>query len=312
MALPVLEGIASVFGAAVPAYQQARNFVLKSQEAALDYRIAVANLITRLRTEELANAARMRSAAADAISNVRRTFELEGPVYQAVVAELINSNVPDQQQKNFLDSVRNQGYLTEDDVGYVFDLTKGDGLGGAGGGAGGRGQDDYALTEDYFKTEISNINSRIGTNLRELANLEDQHGDDSTFQNMSPSQQRRLISDIMDLKEQNNALIRDQNQLYASRDFVERNRNRGITVTLDEVIEQFPLRRHRANRPSTGTPVVTPPVPIDENPDFELEWDGSSTPNPNFLDEDLERARRDSALVDDAIPIVAPVYKDKQ
>jgi len=57
---------------------------------------------------------------------------------------------------------------------------------------------------------------------------------------------------------------------------------------------------------------VTPPVPIDENPDFELEWDGSSTPNPNFLDEDLERARRDSALVDDAIPIVAPVYKDKQ
>jgi hypothetical protein len=98
--------------------------------------------------------------------------------------------------------------------------------------------------------------------------------------------------------------------LYASRDFVERNRNRGITVTLDEVIEQFPLRRHLANRPSTGTPVVTPPVPIDENPN--LEWDGSSTPNPNFLDEDLERARRDSAWVNDAIPIVAPVYKDKQ
>jgi hypothetical protein len=128
---------------------------------------------------------------------------------------------------------------------------------------------------------------------------------------MGETEQRAIISGIMDLKEQNNALIRDQNQLYASRDFVERNRNRGITVTLDEVIEQFPLRRHRANRPSTGTPVVTPPVPIDENPDFELEWDGSSTPNPNFLDEDLERARRDSARVNDAIPIVAPVYKDK-
>jgi hypothetical protein len=311
MALPVLEGIASVFGAAVPAYQQARNFVLKSQEAALDYRIAVANLITRLRTEELANAARMRSAAADAISNVRRTFELEGPVYQAVVAELINSNVPDQQQKNFLDSVLNQGYLTEDDVGYVFDLTKGDGLGGAGGGAGGRGQDDYALTEDYFKTEISNINSRIGTNLRELANLENQYYDDSKRANMSDTQQRVMISDIMDLKEQNNALIRDQDQLYASRDFVERNRNQGIVVTLDEVIERFPLSRHRrANRPDTGIDVVTPSPVIDEVPS--LEWDGSSTPTSNVFNQDRERAIRDSIMVDQAIPGLAPPIKAKQ
>ena len=310
MALPVLEGIASVFGAAVPAYQQARNFVLKSQQAALDYRIAVADLITRLRAAELANAARMRAAAADAISDVRQSFGLNSFEYRAAATELSSLNIPDEQKKSMLDAITDQGVIYQDQIDLITTMQKADRPEDAG-GAGGRGQDDYALTEDYFKTEIANINSRIGNNLRELRDLENQYYDDSKRANMSDTQQRNMISDIMDLKEQNNALIRDQDQLYASRDFVERNRNRGIIVTLDEVTERFPLSRHRrANRPDTGIDVVTPSPAIDENPS--LEWDGSSTPNLNFLNQDSERAIRDSLVVDQAIPDVAPVYKNRQ
>ena len=310
MALPVLEGIASVFGAAVPAYQQARNFVLKSQEAALDYRIAVANLITRLRTEELANAARMRSAAADAISNVRRTFELDGPVYQAVVAELINSNVPDQQQKNFLDSVRNQRYLTEDDVEYVFALTKGDRPEDAGTGGGGGGVDDFLKQLKFFEYEADLKAGDIDDNQRALLDLTGIRRDRSRFDNMSPDEQREIDSNIITLTNQGTNLRNDLNAALRSRDYLAQN----PYATIGEIRELFPpswYQRQGAGSAGTGTPVVTPPPPIDTNPDFELEWDGSSPPASVF-NQDRERAIRDSIMVDQAIPGLAPPIKAKQ
>jgi hypothetical protein len=309
MALPVLEGIASVFGAAVPAYQQARNFVLKSQEAALDYRIAVANLITRLRTEELANAARMRSAAADAISNVRRTFELEGPVYQAVVAELINSNVPDQQQKNFLDSVRNQGYLTEDDVGYVFDLTKGDRPEDAGAGAG-AGEGFGLLDPSFFEYESSLYNSRINSNQNKIDDYLLQKKTPSKWDNMSQDQRDEIDDAIVRLENENRNLIEDQRAALNSRNYLQQD----PTASLAEIRELFPqswLAEQELDSAGTGTPVVTPPPPIDTNPDFELEWDGSSPPASVF-NQDRERAIRDSIMVDQAIPGLAPPIKAKQ
>lgn len=306
MALPVLEGIASVFGAAVPAYQQARDFVLKSQEAALDYRIAVANLITRLRTEELANAARMRAAAADAVSNVRRSFGLTSAEYEMAETELTSLNIPDEQKKAILDAINAQGVIYEDQIDSIFSMQKADGLGGAGG----RGQDDYFLDPDYFNLELGQLNTRINNNRRQIDIYLEQRRDDSEYGSMSPAQQRGLLSDIRDLQEENNALLRDWRQLQASRDFVESRRNQGIPTTLGEVIAEFPLSRHsRANSRNAGTTVATPRPLINQDPN--LVWDGS-TPNPNVFNQDLERARRDSARVNEAIVIDAPVYEAKQ
>ena len=266
MALPVLEGIASVFGAAVPAYQQARNFVLESQQAALDYRIAVANLITRLRAEELANAARMRAAAADAISDVRRRFAIGSPEYQAVVAQLRNSNVPQEQQDAFLGSLNAQGYVTEDQVELAYDLTKGDSPEDVG-GAGGRGQDDYALTEDYFKTEITNLNSQITSNLSNLRYFEQQK-ESSDWDNLSPPMQTWVDQSIEKLNNERQDLINDQRQLFNSRDYVMQKRSEGRIVSLDEVKRLFPISRYPQEESSegTGTPVVTPDIPVDPFP----------------------------------------------
>lgn len=307
MALPVLEGIASVFGAAVPAYQQARNFVLKSQQAALDYRIAVANLITRLRTEELANAARMRSAAADAISNVRRTFELEGPVYQAVVAELINSNVPDQQQKNFLDSVRNQGYLTEDDVGYVFDLTKGDRPEDAGAGAG-AGEGFGLLDPSFFEYESSLYNSRINSNQNKIDDYLLQKKTPSKWDNMSQDQRDEIDDAIVRLENENRNLIEDQRAALNSRNYLQQD----PTASLARIRELFPqswLAGQELDSADTGTSVVTPPLPIGERPNTGLVY--GSSPPVSVFNPDTDRARRDSATVDQSILSLAPPIKDK-
>ena len=308
MALPVLEGIASVFGAAVPAYQQARNFVLQSQQAALDYRIAVANLITRLRAEELANAARMRSAAADAISNVRRTFELEGPVYQAVVAELINSNVPDQQQKNFLDSVRNQGYLTEDDVGYVFDLTKGDRPEDAGAGGGGGGVDDFLKQLKFFEFEVDKLSGDIDNNQKLLLSFTDIKNNNALFDNLSPDRQTFIDNTIIDLTNQAAIFRNDYNAALRSRDYLARN----PYAPIGEIRELFPpswYQRQGAGNAGTGTAVVTPPLPIGERPNTGLVY--GSSPPVSVFNPDTDRARRDSATVDQSILSLAPPIKDK-
>ena len=305
MALPVLEGIASVFGAAVPAYQQARNFVLKSQQAALDYRIAVANLITRLRTEELANAARMRSAAADAISNVRRTFEIDGPVYQAVVAELMNSNVPEEQQKNFLDSVRNQRYLTEDDVEYVFALTKGDRPEDAGAGAGaGFGP----LEPSWFEYESSLYNSRINSNQNKIDDYLLQKKTPSKWDNMSQDQRDEIDDAIVRLQNENRNLIEDQRAALNSRNYLQQD----PTASLARIRELFPqswLAGQELDSADTGTSVVTPPLPIGERPNTGLVY--GSSPPVSVFNPDTDRARRDSATVDQSILSLAPPIKNK-
>lgn len=305
MALPVLEGIASVFGAAVPAYQQARDFVLKSQEAALDYRIAVASLITRLRTEELANAARMRTAAADAISNVRRTFEIDGPVYQAVVAELMNSNVPEEQQKNFLDSVRNQRYLTEDDVEYVFALTKGDRPEDAGAGAGaGFGP----LEPSWFEYESSLYNSRINSNLSRINDYLLDKKTPSKWDNMSQDQRDEIDDAIVRLQNENRNLIEDQRAALNSRNYLQQN----PTASLAEIRERFPqswLARRELDSAGTGTPVVTPPLPIGERPNTGLVFGGGSPTS--VFNPDTDRAIQDSIMVVERAGILAPPIKDK-
>ena len=304
MALPVLEGIASVFGAAVPAYQQARNFVLKSQQAALDYRIEVASLITRLRTAELANAARMRAAAADAISDVRQRFAIGSPEYQAVVAQLRTSNVPQEQQDAFLGSLNAQGYLTEDQRDLIFDLTKGDRPEDAGAGAG-AGEGFGLLEPDFFEYESSLINSRIGANLKEIERQKDIKADDSQWGNMSPSQQRATDATIASLENDNRNLIEDQRAALNSRNYLQQN----PTASLAEIRERFPqswLATQGAGNAGTGTPVETPTIPIDP---FPINRNSQTWPSNTFGPRQNQgMSPQDSSRVRGSVELVRPQF----
>jgi len=304
MALPVLEGIASVFGAAVPAYQQARNFVLESQQAALDYRIEVANLITRLRTAELANAARMRAAAADAVSNVRRSFAIGSPEYQAVVAQLRTSNVPQEQQDAFLGSLRTQGYLTEDQRDLVFDLTKGDRPEDAGAGAG-AGEEFGLLEPSFFEYESSLINSQINSNLKEIEDLKAIRADDSEWANMAEAERTSTNARIEFLENQSSNLINDQRAALNSRNYLQQN----PTASLAKIRELFPqswLARQEAGNAGMGTPVVTPPIPVDQP--RQTVWGGGPPPQMYGPFQNQGMSPQDSSRVRGSVELVRPQF----
>lgn len=304
MALPVLEGIASVFGAAVPAYQQARDFVLKSQQAALDYRIAVASLITRLRTEELANAARMRAAAADAISNVRQTFAIGSPQYQAVVAQLRTSNVPQEQQDAFLGSLRTQGYLTQDQIDLAFDLTKGDRpeVAGTGGGA---GADDFLKQLEFFEYEADLLSGQIDDNQRALLDLTGIRKDRSRFDSMSLDEQNYIDSTINDLTNKGTNLLNDYYAALRSRDYLKQN----PTASTGEIRELFPpswYQKQEADSAGTGTPVVTPRIPVDQP--RQSVWGGGPPPQMYGPFQNQGMSPQDSSRVRGSVELVRPQF----
>lgn len=260
MALPILQNIATVFGAAVPAYQEARKFVLESQQAALDYRIAVAELLIRARTQELANAARMRTAAADAIDTVRETYAIGSPEYITAMTELRQANVPQEQIDDIVGAFAAQGFMTEDQRGAIFDLTKGD-RPDDGGGSGRGGLGEGMLDPEIFQYESTLVNSRIDRNLRDIEALRATRRDDSKWDAMSDFERTGLEETIKALEDENNRLESDQQAALNSRNYLYSH----PYATIEEIRRLYPQswlsEGVSAGADITPAPTVSTPTP---------------------------------------------------
>ena len=296
MALPILQNIATVFGAAVPAYQEARNFVMKSQQAALDYRIAVAELLIRARTQELANAARMRAAATDAIDTVRR-YALDSPEYTSAMAEVGQANVPQEQINAIANSFEAQGFITEDQLDRLYDFTKGD-RPDDGSGRGGSGRTPEPL-DQWLEFEIGQRTSLLSTSRNNLQSLLDERLDASKYENMAPEQQDSLDDRIAKTQQLISNLEIDYDNLYLARDYARKNEG----VSLDEVLELFPLSRYNVED-TVPTPTVSTPTRV-----------GNYVLNPPpavSIGRTPDQIRADSAAVDNSIQVVAPQMPVRQ